>query len=449
MQTDSPDNQINKVLKTVVTLIMFLLILSPTLKLSAANQKKYKIVKNRYGKAYGIVYEKTKKDQKVGMYARHAQHNIDVFVSCDENEIVVNPSFLRKTEYDCKGEYIGIHPNLEKYPEPSKDERTSSPGKFPLASSKTLGAIKQRNSITIGIYGNYGFGVTAEPEWIEFQRDVGGALAAAVLGNSSKVKIKQLTSRTIFTALQSGEVDVIFKKASLSMDRNKQNGLNFSILNYIDEGIDILTYNQNIVTENDINLKNKNICVAGGISEADLSQYLSFKNIEYKEISPENDINKIVAKLEKGDCEFVVAHTSILKDLLLKLNNSDNYSIIPNLIPPTPIIAETGSDTIWQEIVDTTIQVLIQAERLEIGKNNIVANLNNPEVKNFIDVTNIRGKYLGLNDDWASTVITQVGNYAELFNNNMGDKTTRGLNALWEKGGLLYAPEMNQSGGIQ
>lgn len=283
--------------------------------------------------------------------------------------------------------------------------------------------------------------------WTGLDVDVCRAVAAATLGDASKVKYIPLNAKERFTALQSGEIDILSRVTTWTLTRDSSLGLNFAGVTYYDGQGFLVSKKLGVKTAAELN--GAAICIqAGTTTEVNLASYFKQNKMEYKPIV--FDTSDETAKgLEAGRCDVLTSDQSQLYALRIKLANPADYIILPDIISKEPLgpAVRQGDDN-WYDIVKWTLFAMLSAEEMGITTANIDKMMESadPNIQKFVGKEGIKGEGLGLKDDWAAQIVKQVGNYGEAFDRNVGKgsplKIERGLNALWNKGGLQYSPPM-------
>jgi general L-amino acid transport system substrate-binding protein len=299
---------------------------------------------------------------------------------------------------------------------------------------------------------NTGLAGFASPDaagnWTGFDVDYCKAVAAAVFGDATKVKYTPTTAQSRFTALQSGEVDMLARNTTWTISRDTALGFNFRTVNYYDGQGFMVTKGLNVKSA--LELSGAAVCVQSGTTtELNLADYFKANNLEYKPVVFEK-LEEVNAAYQAGRCDVYTTDQSGLYSLRLTLTNPDDHVILPEIISKEPLgPAVRQGDDQWFDIVSWTHYALVQAEEFGITQANvdeIKSTTTNPDIMRFLGTeadTKI-GTDLGLTNDWAYNIIKGVGNYGEVFERNIGASTPlkieRGVNALWTKGGLQYAP---------
>lgn len=317
------------------------------------------------------------------------------------------------------------------------------------ASAGTLDDVKKKGFVQCGV--NTGLAGFAAPdaagEWKGFDVDYCRAVAAAVFGDASKVKYTPTTAQSRFTALQSGEVDLLARNTTWTISRDTSLGFNFRTVNYYDGQGFMVPSSLNVKSA--LELSGAAVCVQSGTTtELNLADYFKANNLEYKPVVFEK-LEEVNAAYAAGRCDVYTTDQSGLYSIRLSLEKPDDHIVLPEIISKEPLgPAVRQGDDQWFDIVSWTLYALVQAEEFGITQANVdeLKNSTNPDIKRFLGTeadTKI-GTDLGLTNDWAYNIIKGVGNYGEVFERNIGKDTPlkieRGLNALWSKGGLQYAP---------
>ena len=319
----------------------------------------------------------------------------------------------------------------------------------PLAhAGKTLDTIKQRGQVICGInVGLAGFAaIDSQGKWNGFDVDICRAIAAAVLGDADKVKWVPLNAQQRFTALQSGEIDILSRNTTWTLTRDVSLGLHFIGVTYYD-GQGFMVPKKLKVTSAK-QLKNASICVQSGTTtEKNLTDYFKSINVPIKTVVFEG-LEASLKAFFSGRCQAYTTDASALASLRNKeAPKPDDYVILPELISKEPLgPAVRRGDDEWFAIAKWVVFALMEAEEYGIKQSNVDAEKQstNPAVQRLLGTTEDTGKLLGLDKEWAYRAIKAVGNYGEIFERNVGPKSVlklpRGVNNLWNKGGLIYAP---------
>lgn len=313
----------------------------------------------------------------------------------------------------------------------------------------TLDEVKQRDVLRCGVSeGRPGFSAKVEGKWEGLDVDVCRAVAAATLGDASKVQYVRTSVANRIQALASGNVDVLAHNTTWTFSRDTDMGIHFVGVNFFDgQGFMV---NRERRWESTLEMQAARICVTEGTTtEANLADYLGQNLIDYTPVrfaSSEQALNAF----ENGLCDAYTDDQSALYGYRLQMAMPEKLRILPEFISKEPLSpAVATGDAQWFNIVRWAMFSMIGAEELGITSGNVdrvrkVAK--KPEIKRFLGLAGDYGKSLGLDKDWAYRVISQVGNYAESFDRNLGTASginmKRGQNALWLDGGLMYSPPL-------
>lgn len=315
------------------------------------------------------------------------------------------------------------------------------------ASAQTLSTVKQRGVLNCGSNGTLaGFGLPdAQGRWTGLDVDLCRAIAAAIFNDPNKVKFVPLTAKDRFTALQSGEVDLLARNTTWTSSRDTSLGLNFSVVNYYDgQGFMV---RKALKVNSALELNDAAVCVQQGTTtELNLADYFRANKMKLKTVTFAT-ADEAVKAYDAGRCDAYTTDASGLAGERLRLANAEDHIVLPEIISKEPLgPAVRHGDDQWFDIVKWTHYAMVNAEELGVTKANVDDQMksDNPDVKRLLGTEGKHGEALGLTNDWAVRIIKQVGNYGEIFERNVGQgsnmKIARGLNALWTKGGLQYAP---------
>ena len=315
------------------------------------------------------------------------------------------------------------------------------------ASAATLDTVKNKGVLSCGANtGLGGFGLPDDKgQWTGLDVDFCRAMAAAVLGDATKVKFVPLDAKNRFTALQSGEVDVLSRNTTWTSSRESTLGLVFGPVMYYDGQGFMVRKKMNIKSAKE--LDGASVCVQQGTTtELNLADYFRSNNMKYESVAFQSEDETLKA-YESGRCDAFTTDASGLYAERLRLINPDEHMVLPEIISKEPLAPSVRQgDDQWFDVMRWTGFALINAEELGVTSKNVdeMMKSDNPNIRRLLGVEGDQGKGLGLSNDWAYKIIKQVGNYGEIFDRNVGDgsplKIKRGLNALWTKGGLQYAP---------
>ena len=317
-----------------------------------------------------------------------------------------------------------------------------------FASAGTLDDVKARGELICGSNtGLTGFGAPdASNTWTGFDVDLCRAVAAAVLGDATKVKFVPTTGETRFTALASGEVDVLVRNSTWTFSRDNDLKLDFVAVNYYDGQGFMVKKDLGVTSAKE--LDGATICIqTGTTTELNLADFFKSNNISYTPVTVADDA-EAQRQYMAGACDAFTTDASGLATTRAPLPDADNHVILPEIISKEPLgpVVRHG-DNNWGDIVRWTYFALLVAEEKGITQanvNDVAASSTDPEVRRLLGVEGDMGAMMGVDNAWAKNAILAVGNYGEVFDRNIGESTpiglARGLNELWSKGGLQYAP---------
>ncbi len=330
----------------------------------------------------------------------------------------------------------------------SESESTETAAAAPAVEEvkSTLDLVKERGKVIVGVTaGVPGYSApNSEGVWEGFDVDLGRAVAAAVLGDADAIECRPLSAKERFTALQSGEIDVLSRVTTWTATRDSQLGVNFAGVNYYDGQGFMVAKDSGITSLAD--LDGATIAVQSGTTtELNLSDYFRKEGMELELITFEKN-DQASAALEAGRADAVTSDQSQLYALRTKFQNPDNFVMLPELISKEPLgpVVRQGDDQ-WFNIVKWCLNVMLNAEEYGVTSANVdemKASSTNPNVKRMLGVEGKVAEGFGLSDDFGYNIIKLVGNYGESFERNLGMdsplKISRGFNALWTDGGLQY-----------
>ncbi|MBO3459728.1 amino acid ABC transporter substrate-binding protein [Aetokthonos hydrillicola Thurmond2011] len=314
-------------------------------------------------------------------------------------------------------------------------------------SNSRLDTIKSRGKLICGVSGNLpGFSyVKANGEYAGLDVDICRAIASAIFDDPKKVEFRNLNAKERFTAVQTGEVDILSRNTSWTMSRDTSVGLEFApVVFYDGQGI-MVRKNSNIKKLED--LKDKSICTqTGTTNEQNLSDQMRQRGITYKPLVFE-DINTTYATYEQGRCEAVTSDRSQLVSRRSAFSKPDDHVVLDLVLSKEPLApAVANGDSKWFDVVKWTVFGLINAEELGVNSQNVsqLTKSTNPEIKRLLGTEGDLGKGAGLSNDFVARMIKHVGNYGQIYERNLGKnsqlKLDRGQNKLPKQGGILYAP---------
>ena len=318
-----------------------------------------------------------------------------------------------------------------------------------LAVAGTLDEVKKRGQLVCGVStGLPGFSETDEKgNWKGLDVDGCKAVAAAVLGDATKIKYVPLNAKERFTALQSGEIDVLVRGTTWTLHRDTALGLNFAGVNYYDGQGFLVSKKLGVKSARE--LDGAAFCIqAGTTTELNLADYFAEHKMKYEAVV--FDTHDQTAKgFEAGRCDCLTSDQSQLYGLRTHLSKPEDAVVLPDVISKEPLgpVVRQGDDE-WFNVVRWTFFAMLNAEELGVTSANIdeMKKSTNPGIRRLLGLEGDKGQSLHLPDDWSYQVVKQVGNYAESFERNVGTgspmQIKRGLNALWKNGGIQYAPPM-------
>jgi general L-amino acid transport system substrate-binding protein len=309
----------------------------------------------------------------------------------------------------------------------------------------TVDAVKSKGFIQCGV--NTGLAGFSQPdskgEWRGLDVDLCRAVAAAVFGDSSKVRYTPLTTQQRFTALQSGEIDILSRNTTWTITRDTSLGLNFVGVIYYDGQGFMVPKRLKIKTAKQ--LGGATVCVQPGTTtELNLADYFRAHKLKFKPVVFEK-LEEALNAYFAGRCDvFTTDVSGLVAVRASRAANAADHVILPEVISKEPLgPAVRHGDDRWFDIVKWSLFAMIEAEELGLTSTNIEQSLTspNPVIRRFVGATGDAGKMLGLDNRWAFNLVKQVGNYGESFARNLTPLGfDRGLNKLWNQGGLLYAP---------
>ena len=286
----------------------------------------------------------------------------------------------------------------------------------------------------------------AKGVWQGFDVGMCRAVAAAVLGDPMKVEFIPQTSKTRFSALASGEIDMLSRTTTWTFSRDSDLKVEFAGINFYDGQGFLLS--KKLGVNSALELNGATVCIkTGTTSELNLADYFRNNGMKFDPVPVETDAEAI-QQLVANSCDVFSTDSSKLNAHRASLANPDGYTILPEIISKEPLgPAVLHGDQQWGDIVRWTLNALLTAEELGVTSANVrdmAANSTNPEVRRLLAAEGDLGEMLDLKPEWAMQAISAVGNYGELFDNTIGANSPigieRGLNALWTEGGLQYSP---------
>ncbi len=313
------------------------------------------------------------------------------------------------------------------------------------AQADTLSEVKAKGYVSCGVStGLVGFSSTdSSGTWKGLDVDFCRAVAAATLGNSLKVKYVPLTAKERFTALQSGEIDLLSRNTTWTLTRDASLGFNFIGVTYYD-GQGFLVKKSSGITQAK-ELDGATFCLqAGTTTELTLADYFKKHKMSYRSVTADTSVQSKNG-FEAGRCDAITSDHSQLYALKTTLRNPDSAIVLKDVISKEPLgpVVRQGDDK-WFNVVRWTRNAMVAAEEFGVTSKSVKKHRESPETNRLLGNTGKLHAYLGLDKKWAFNIISQVGNYGEVFERNLGINTplsiSRGLNDQWNKGGLMYSP---------
>jgi general L-amino acid transport system substrate-binding protein len=315
------------------------------------------------------------------------------------------------------------------------------------ANAATLDDVKGKGHVQCGVsQGLPGFSnFDDKGNWTGIDVDVCRAVAAAIFGDAGKVKYTPLSAKERFTALQSGEIDLLPRNTTWTQTRDTALGLNFAGVNYYDgQGFMV---RKDLGVKSAMELAGAAVCTnTGTTTELNVADYFRANGMDYKVIAFEK-ADEVVAAYDSGRCDVYTTDQSGLYAQRIKLKDPSAHIVLPEVISKEPLgPAVRHGDDQWFDIVKWSMNCMLNAEEMGVTAGNVADMLksDNPGIKRLVGTEGDMGANLGLGASWCADIIGQVGNYGESFARNLGPDTplniARGINALWNKGGIQYAP---------
>ena len=315
------------------------------------------------------------------------------------------------------------------------------------ATAGTLQDVKAKGFITTGVNeGLFGFSMPDDKGvWRGLDVDTARAVSAAVFGSPTKLKFVPLTAKTRFTALQSGEIDMLTRNATQTLTRETALGLNFVHVNFYDGQGFLVPKKLGVKSAKE--LDGATVCVLPGTTtELNAADYFRANKMTMKPVVIEST-PELAKAFFAGRCDSLTSDASQLAGTRATAPNPDDYMILPEIISREPLApAVRHGDDQWYDVVNFSVMAMMEAEFLGIDSKNVDEMLKSkdPQIQRFLGVSPGNGEALGLDEKWAYNIVKMVGNYAEVFERNVGKNTPlkieRGLNALWTNGGIMYTP---------
>jgi len=315
------------------------------------------------------------------------------------------------------------------------------------AAAGVLDQVRQRGQVICGANpGLAGFGVPDDKgKWTGFDVDYCRAISAAIFGDPDKVKYVPLTAKDRFTALQTGEIDVLVRNTTWTMSRDTALGASFTNINFYDGQAFLVRAKLGLKSA--LELNGATICVQQGTTnELNMADFFRSHKMEYKPVSF-GSAAETVRAYDAGRCDAFTSDSSALHAERLRMTNPSEHVVLPELISREPFAAAVRKgDDQWFDVVRWVGLGLVAAEDAGVTKANVdeKRSSDNPELRRMLGAEGKLGPAIGLPDEWLVNVVRAVGNYGEIYDRHFGEtsrlKIPRGLNNLWNKGGLMYAP---------
>jgi general L-amino acid transport system substrate-binding protein len=309
----------------------------------------------------------------------------------------------------------------------------------------TLAAVKKRGELLCGINGQLpGFSVQNDrKEWVGFEIDYCRAIAAAVLGDGSKVKLVPLTAGKRFDALRDGTIDVLARNTTASLERTAHTGVRDAAVIYVDA--------QAVVVPKALNVKElaeiggKTVCILRNTPYlAKLQEWFAERKRTFEPVMFDTQ-REMYGAFYAGKCNGITQDISALTSTVIASGHANDYTMLPDTVARDPLaLYVRAGDEEWLDVARWTHFALLEAEELGITQANVDEQLRSPlpAVRRLLGVMPVTGKMLGLDENWAYKAIKQGGNYSEIYDRNVGKgsvlKFARGINALWSRGGVMY-----------
>jgi general L-amino acid transport system substrate-binding protein len=315
----------------------------------------------------------------------------------------------------------------------------------PVWGQSTLDAVRGKGFVQCGV--NTGLAGFSLPDskglWRGLDVDLCRAVAAAVLGDANKVRYTPLTAQQRFTALQSGEVDILARNTTWTLSRDTSLGLNFVGVNYYDGQGFIVHRKLNVKSAKQLN--GATVCVQPGTTnELNLADYFRANKMAFKSVVIEK-LEEVLNAYLVGRCDvYTTDHSGLVALRGSRMPKPEEHVILPEIISKEPLgPAVRHGDDRWFDVVKWSLFAMVEAEELGLSSKNIAeqAKSTSPSIQRFVGASGDLGKMLGLDNRWAFNIVSQVGNYGESFDANLKPLGfERGMNRLWTQGGLMYAP---------
>ncbi|MGY0399277.1 MAG: amino acid ABC transporter substrate-binding protein [Ostreibacterium sp.] len=310
----------------------------------------------------------------------------------------------------------------------------------------TLEDVKSGGKLACGITpGTAGFSAPdADNIWQGIDVDFCRAVSSAIFDDPNKVKFVPLTAKERFTALQSGEIDLLSRITTKTMSRDTSLAINFIGTMYYDgQGFMV---RKSLGVKDAMDLSGASVCTdTGTTTELNIADFFKSNKLDYKPVVFEKK-EEAISAYDTGRCDVISSDISGLQAYRTKMKKPDDHIVLPNVISKEPLTpAVRHGDDKWLDLVEWTRNCQINAEELGVNSKNVemMKKSSNPAIKRLLGLEGNFGKAIGLSNNWCANVITKVGNYGEIYDRNLGPNAVitidRGLNRLWNKGGIMYA----------
>ncbi len=314
---------------------------------------------------------------------------------------------------------------------------------LPALSQSTLESVKAKGFVQCGV--NTGLAGFSQPDskgvWRGIDVDLCRAVAAAVFGDAGRVRYTPLTAQQRFTALQSGEVDILSRNSTWTLSRDASLGINFVGVNYYDGQGFMVPKKLKVKSARQLN--GATVCVQPGTTnELNLADWFRANRMSFKPVVIEK-LEEVLNAYFAGRCDvYTTDHSGLVALRATRATNPDDHLILPEIISKEPLgPAVRHGDDRWFDIVKWSLFAMIEAEELGLSTKTIDGESRNPSVQRFVGASGDLGKMLGIDNRWAYNIVKQVGNYGESFDANLKPLGfERGLHRLWSQGSLMYAP---------
>jgi general L-amino acid transport system substrate-binding protein len=315
------------------------------------------------------------------------------------------------------------------------------------SAASMLETVQSRGHLVCGVKPSLpGFAIpNSKGVWEGFDVDVCRAVAAAVFGDATKVKFKPMSGKQRFTALQSGEIDVLSRTTTWTYSRDTSLGANFVGVSYHD-GQGFLV-KKSLGVKSALELDGASVCILSGTTtELNVNDYFTTNKMTFKPVVFDESA-QLATGFDKGRCDVMTSDQSQLYAQRIRLSDPAGAIVLPEVISKEPLSpAVRQGDDQWANLVRWSFNTMVAAEELGVTSKNVdkMKASGNPKIERLLGVSGVKGEWIGLSDNWGYNIVKLVGNYGEMFDRNLGAgsplKIERGLNALWTDGGLQFSP---------